>query len=73
MVEGGEGLNGALMALKLIDELVIFYAPKLMGGDGKGMFALPALQNMEEVISIDVYDVRQFGNDIRVLAKCVSA
>lgn len=73
MVEGGEGLNGALMALKLIDELVIFYAPKLMGCDGKGMFALPALQTMEEVISIDVYDVRQFGNDIRVLARCVSA
>lgn len=72
MVEGGDGLNGALMALKLIDELVIFYAPKLMGSDGKGMFALPALQTMEEVVSIDVYDVRQFGDDIRVLAKCVT-
>jgi diaminohydroxyphosphoribosylaminopyrimidine deaminase / 5-amino-6-(5-phosphoribosylamino)uracil reductase len=69
VVEGGEGLNGALMALKLIDELVIYYAPKLMGSDGKGMFALPALQAMEEVINLDVYDVRQFGSDIRVLAR----
>lgn len=70
MVEGGEGLNGALMALNLIDELIIYYAPKLMGSDGKGMFALPALQTMEAVINLDIHDVRQFGTDIRVLAKC---
>jgi len=68
MVEGGEGLNGALMALQLIDELIMYYAPKLMGSDGKGMFALPALQAMEEVVSLTVSDVRQFGDDIRVLA-----
>jgi diaminohydroxyphosphoribosylaminopyrimidine deaminase/5-amino-6-(5-phosphoribosylamino)uracil reductase len=72
MVEGGEGLNGALMALKLIDELVIYYAPKLMGSNGKGMFGLPALQAMEEVIKLDVQDLRQFGSDIRVIARCVS-
>lgn len=70
MVEGGEGLNGALMALNLIDELIVYYAPKLMGGDGKGMFALPALQTMEAAINLDIYDVRQFGRDIRMLAKC---
>lgn len=70
MVEGGEGLNGALIALKLIDELVIYYAPKLMGSDAKGMFALPALQSMQAVVPLDVMDVRQFGNDIRVIAKC---
>ncbi|MEE9330866.1 MAG: bifunctional diaminohydroxyphosphoribosylaminopyrimidine deaminase/5-amino-6-(5-phosphoribosylamino)uracil reductase RibD [Methylophilaceae bacterium] len=69
MVEGGDGLNGALMALKLIDELVIYYAPKLMGSDAKGMFALPSLSAMQEVISLEVLEVRQFGNDIRVIAK----
>lgn len=70
MVEAGEGLNGALMGLKLIDELVIYYAPKLMGNEGKGLFALPALQTMQEVINLTIDDVRQFGHDIRVLAKC---
>jgi diaminohydroxyphosphoribosylaminopyrimidine deaminase / 5-amino-6-(5-phosphoribosylamino)uracil reductase len=70
MVEAGGGLNGALMTLNLIDDLVIYYAPKLMGSEGKGMFAMPALQTMQEVVSLDVYDVRQFGSDIRVLAKC---
>jgi diaminohydroxyphosphoribosylaminopyrimidine deaminase/5-amino-6-(5-phosphoribosylamino)uracil reductase len=70
MVEAGEGLNGTLMASRLIDDLVIYYAPKLMGSEGKGMFALPALQTMQEAVSLDVYDVRQFGRDIRLLAKC---
>lgn len=69
MVEGGDGLNGALMALNLIDELVIYYAPKLMGSDAKGMFDLPTLTDMEEVVSLDVSEVRQFGQDVRVLAK----
>lgn len=69
MVEGGESLNGALMALNLIDELIIYYAPKLMGSDAKSMFALPTLQSMQDVVSLDVIDVRQFGNDIRMIAK----
>ncbi len=73
MVEAGEGLNGALMAAKLIDELIIFYAPKLMGSEGKGMFALPGLLAMTEVIDLDVRDVRQFGRDIRILASCTGA
>ncbi|MFW5431331.1 MAG: bifunctional diaminohydroxyphosphoribosylaminopyrimidine deaminase/5-amino-6-(5-phosphoribosylamino)uracil reductase RibD [Methylophilaceae bacterium] len=72
MVEGGDGLNGALMALKCIDELVIYYAPKLMGSDGKGMFAIPTLQSMQDVVDLSVIEVRQFGDDIRVLARCES-
>jgi diaminohydroxyphosphoribosylaminopyrimidine deaminase / 5-amino-6-(5-phosphoribosylamino)uracil reductase len=73
MVEGGDGLNGALMALKLIDELVIYYAPKLMGSGAKGMFAFPAIASMQEVVNLDVLEVRHFGNDMRVLARCVSS
>lgn len=71
MVEGGEGLNGALMSLQLIDELIIYYAPKLMGTDGKGMFGLPALTSMDGVVGLDVTEVRQFGQDIRILARRV--
>lgn len=71
MVEGGEGLNGALMAQNLIDELIIYYAPKLMGSDGKGMFGLPQLTSMDDTVALDIADVRQFGQDIRILARRV--
>ncbi len=67
--EGGEGLNGALMAQNLIDELIIYYAPKLMGGTAKGMFAMPEFTSMNQAIALDILDVRQIGADIRLRAK----
>jgi diaminohydroxyphosphoribosylaminopyrimidine deaminase / 5-amino-6-(5-phosphoribosylamino)uracil reductase len=69
LVEGGEGLNGALMAQNLIDELVIYYAPKLMGGAAKSMFAIPAFTNMQQAINLQILDVRHIGTDIRLRAK----
>ncbi len=69
LVEGGEGLNGALLALSLIDELLIYYAPKLMGSAAKGLFALPELTQMNQAIDLQVLDLRLIGNDIRLRAK----
>ena len=69
LVEGGEGLNGALMSENLIDELLIYIAPKLMGNGAKGLFALPAFSQMQDVIELDFVDIRQIGVDIRLRAK----
>jgi len=69
LVEGGEGLNGALMALQLIDELIIYYAPKFIGSHGKGMFGFPALTSMGGVVELEISEVRQFGQDVRILAR----
>ncbi len=69
MVEAGQELNGALLALNLIDEFLIYYAPKLMGNDAKGMFSLPSLQTMDQVVTLEMKDIRLFSNDIRILAR----
>jgi diaminohydroxyphosphoribosylaminopyrimidine deaminase / 5-amino-6-(5-phosphoribosylamino)uracil reductase len=69
LVEGGEGLNGALLVAGLIDELLIYYAPKLMGAAAKGMFAMPAFTQMNQAIDMQIIDVRQIGNDIRLRAR----
>ena len=69
LVEGGESLNGALLAQNLIDELLIYYAPKLMGSTAKGMFALPAFTQMSQAVDLDIIDMRQIGVDIRLRAK----
>ena len=71
LVEAGEGLNGALLAQNLIDELLIYYAPKLMGSAAKGLFALPALTAMQQAIDLQILDLRQIGIDIRLRAKPV--
>jgi hypothetical protein len=44
-----------------------------MGSDAKGMFAMPTLGTMQEVVSLNVIEVRQFGNDIRLLARSVAS
>ena len=69
LVEAGQTLNGALLAQGLIDELILYYAPKLMGHDAQGMFAMPPLTAMTQAISLQLLDVRQVGIDIRLRAK----
>ena len=69
LVEGGQGLNGALLAQGLIDEMLIYYAPKLMGSAAKGMFAMPAFTNMNQAIDLQILDVRHIGADIRLRVK----
>ena len=69
LVEAGEGLNGALLAQNLIDELLIYYAPKLMGSAAKGLLALPELTAMNQAIDLQIFDMRQIGVDIRLRAK----
>ncbi len=69
LVEAGQTLNGALLAQGLVDELILYYAPKLLGHDAQGMFAIPQLNEMADAISLQLTDVRQVGPDIRMLAK----
>ncbi len=71
LVEAGQGLNGALLQAGLIDEFIFYYAPKLMGDTAKAMFAMTEFTQMQQVIDLQVLDVRQVGRDIRLLAKPV--
>lgn len=71
MIEAGPVLNGALLQEKLIDELVIYMAPKLMGDQAKGLFHLPALQSMADNIELEITDIRSVGKDWRITAKPV--
>jgi diaminohydroxyphosphoribosylaminopyrimidine deaminase/5-amino-6-(5-phosphoribosylamino)uracil reductase len=69
MLEAGAVLNGAMLNAKLIDELVIYMAPKLMGDQAKGLFHLPLLQTMADNIALDIVDIRPVGKDWRITAK----
>jgi diaminohydroxyphosphoribosylaminopyrimidine deaminase / 5-amino-6-(5-phosphoribosylamino)uracil reductase len=72
MVEAGQTLNGALLALNLVDEFVFYYAPSLLGSEARSMFSIPALDAMKDKVELNVLDVRQFGQDIRIRAKPIS-
>jgi len=68
LVEAGSVLNGALLELGLIDELIIYIAPKLMGDTAKGLFHLPELHTMAQNIELDITDIRSVGKDWRMTA-----
>lgn len=67
-VEAGPILCGALLENKLVDELVIYVAPHLMGNDARGLFSLAGLSEMKDRISLDIRDVRAVGKDLRITA-----
>jgi diaminohydroxyphosphoribosylaminopyrimidine deaminase/5-amino-6-(5-phosphoribosylamino)uracil reductase len=67
-VEAGATLCGALLHSKLVDEIVVYIAPHIMGSDARGLFNIPGLDNMADRIRLDIKDVRQLGGDLRITA-----
>ena len=72
MVEAGAGLCGALLDAQLLDEIVIYYAPHILGSSAQGMFTLPGLENMQQRWALQIQDVRAVGDDWRVTARIVA-
>jgi len=68
LVEAGPTLSGAMLAAGLLDELVIYIAPKLLGDAGKGLFNLPALKNISQQIPLEISDIRSVGTDFKITA-----
>jgi diaminohydroxyphosphoribosylaminopyrimidine deaminase/5-amino-6-(5-phosphoribosylamino)uracil reductase len=67
-VEAGSVLCGALLKNDLVDEIIIYMAPHIMGDEAKGLFHLPGLEQMKDRVSLHIKDVRSIGNDIRITA-----
>jgi diaminohydroxyphosphoribosylaminopyrimidine deaminase/5-amino-6-(5-phosphoribosylamino)uracil reductase len=67
-VETGAKLNGSLLRAGIVDELVIYYAPLLLGDASLGMFALPEWATLGEALRARIEDVRRVGPDVRVTA-----
>jgi diaminohydroxyphosphoribosylaminopyrimidine deaminase/5-amino-6-(5-phosphoribosylamino)uracil reductase len=64
-VEAGAVLNAALLVADLVDELLVYTAPKLLG-PGAGMAALPALPALDQALAFDFTDCQQVGGDLRL-------
>ena len=71
-VEAGAALNGALLEAGLIDELVLYVAPHLLGAEARGMFRIEPLTSLERRVQLEYQDVRRVGKDLRIIA-CLAA
>jgi len=71
LVEGGPVLSGAFIAAGLVDELVMYLAPALLGDRARHMAELPLLEDLGARWRFEFRDVRRVGPDLRLtLAPC---
>lgn len=68
LVETGATLAGAMLDAGLIDELQLFVAPTLLGGEARPLFALPGLSRMADQRRLTIHDMRAVGRDWRIIA-----
>jgi diaminohydroxyphosphoribosylaminopyrimidine deaminase/5-amino-6-(5-phosphoribosylamino)uracil reductase len=69
LIEAGPTLAGAALQAGLVDELVIYLAPHLMGDDARGLFRLSGLERMRDRVPLAFEDVRMVGPDLRIKAR----
>jgi diaminohydroxyphosphoribosylaminopyrimidine deaminase / 5-amino-6-(5-phosphoribosylamino)uracil reductase len=66
--ECGASLAGSLLKQGLVDELVLYLAPSLMGNQSRGLFELGEISIMSDKVKLSIQDVRQIGDDIKITA-----
>lgn len=71
-VEAGVKLNGSLLVAGLVDELLIYLAPSILGDGARGMFSLPELTDLAHRRLVQFGGVQTIGGDLRILARVVN-
>jgi len=67
-VEAGPRLNGSLMREGLVDELLVYLAPKLIG-EGRDMAQFGPLDELTQAVQLEMRSTEMLGPDLRVLAR----
>ncbi len=68
-VEAGTRLNGSLLQAGVVDELLVYLAPRIIGDSGRGMFGLPELTELSQTAALEIREVERVGEDLRILAR----
>ena len=67
-LECGPELAGSFIAQQLVDELVIYCAPTVLGPDAKALLQLPRLSELAEAPRFEFIDIQRIGRDLRIIA-----
>jgi diaminohydroxyphosphoribosylaminopyrimidine deaminase/5-amino-6-(5-phosphoribosylamino)uracil reductase len=68
-VEAGARVAGGFLQAGLIDELIVYIAPRVLGDGARGMFAVPALASLADAWRLSFDEIRQIGDDVRIVAR----
>nr|WP_281286139.1 bifunctional diaminohydroxyphosphoribosylaminopyrimidine deaminase/5-amino-6-(5-phosphoribosylamino)uracil reductase RibD [Methylibium rhizosphaerae] len=67
-VEAGHKLNGSLLQAGLVDEFLVYLAPKLVG-QGRGMLRAGPLESLDQAVGLRYTEVSMCGDDLRIIAR----
>ena len=68
LFECGRTLAGAMIAAQLVDELVLYVAPRFMGSDARSLLKLPEIDRMSDTVKLVIKDICRIGVDFRITA-----
>jgi diaminohydroxyphosphoribosylaminopyrimidine deaminase/5-amino-6-(5-phosphoribosylamino)uracil reductase len=73
LAECGPTLGGALVQAGVVDELIVYLAPHLMGDEARPLLRLPGLEQMSERLALEIRELRTVGEAIRIRARPAGA
>lgn len=66
LIEAGPRLAGRMLSLDLADELIVYFAPKVLGSEARAMFHMPSLQKLQDSLQFRLQGAEQIGPDLKV-------
>jgi len=66
MIEGGATTAASALKEKVVDKIVFYYAPKILGGDGRAMIDALGIRRVKQALRIQRMEVERSGTDLLV-------
>ncbi|MBN4053442.1 bifunctional diaminohydroxyphosphoribosylaminopyrimidine deaminase/5-amino-6-(5-phosphoribosylamino)uracil reductase RibD [Haliea sp. AH-315-K21] len=73
LIEAGSTLAGAFIKAGLVDEIILYMAPKLLGHKALPLFTIPGLESMADQINLEYSDVSLLGKDCRMRVRVLKS
>ena len=67
LVEAGPTLSGSFIEKNLVDELIVYVAPKILGSDAKPLLEISGLSSLAEATQLEIKEVTEIGKDIKAI------
>ena len=68
LIEGGSTVAASALNQGLVDKIILFYSPKIVGGDGLSMVSSLGIKQMNMALNFEDIKIKKFGNEIMIEA-----
>ena len=68
-LEAGATLAGAFLAAGLVDEVLLYVAPVLLGANARPLFDGLQIEEMTQKLRLNIVESRRIGDDVRLLLR----